>query len=79
MQVLLGLQVHAADASADPCLCVHAQATITVPYSGQLTMALDSGANFTIPVSGLYRGTAYAPAVRTLSARYMHCPVMRGV
>lgn len=39
------------------------QASIIVPYTGNLTMMLDSGANVTIPVNGTYQGTTYAQAV----------------
>ena len=42
------------------------QASITVPYTGNHTMVLDSGANITIPVQGTYQGTTYAQAVSLL-------------
>ena len=41
------------------------QANILVPYTGNLTIQLDSGSSLTVPVQGMYEGTTYAPAVST--------------
>lgn len=39
------------------------QARISVPFSGNLTIQLDNNASLAVPVSGVYRGVTYAPAV----------------
>jgi len=39
------------------------QARISAPFSGNLTVQLDNGASLAIPVSGVYQGVTYAPAV----------------
>ena len=41
------------------------QGKIAVPYSGNMSLLLATGANVTVPVQGTYTGTTYAPAVRT--------------
>lgn len=45
----------------EKCHCV--QARISVPYSGNLTLQLDAGAELSIPVRGVFQGVTYAPAV----------------
>lgn len=39
------------------------QGKIALPYSGTLSLLLDTGGNITVPIQGTYTGTTYAPAV----------------
>ena len=44
-------------------------ATLTIPYTASLNMALTTGANLSVPTSGTYSGATYSPVVRATTAR----------
>ena len=48
-----------------------------MPYSGELSMVLDTGASFSVPVSGTYQGTTYAPAVSSPQTPFIPNPLSR--
>ena len=46
---------------------VTTQATLAVPYTATLAVALSTGVNLSLPVSGSYQGLVYSPVVRIRS------------
>ena len=50
----------------DQLQAVTTQATLSIPYSGSLNLALVTGLNLSMPVNGTYQGLTYSPVVSSL-------------